>query len=659
MTSTRCRIARRAWLAAGMLGVSGLAAPLAAQPQPLIVLEHAALADWAPDPRDQGVIKAMAMLPDRLRELRHDFPNMPPELNQAFDILAAIVSSPHRFSVVYNPDEQEGGLFGYGLTFSVHKGERPAVRELERMVNRIVDRAAREHDFPFPIREGTRYPTHREIQTPAGLISFGPRESQGRWWYDLFLGSVASPDDGFASLPASPQGVTPIMRGLVDLKALSPALDVISLFMGNAREDLEPVLAQLEEMRIIGPRAMRIDFLAGYTADASYSRLAIHDVAAAADALGLPREALALQDLRIIPADAVYATIARFDLSQIDRMLDELIENGIDVDEALDAFFDETGVDLRRDVLQAIGGTTAFYMADATGGGNLFSSVIAVSFKDRARFVSAHGKLARAANDALKNAGDIGRRFQIARWRHGDIELYSLRANGLPIPLEISYALTDRWLFAALTPQAVVAAVQQARGQGDAGIGEQAHVKALLASRGQISSVTYADTARLGRSGYWLVSLGGSALANAMRSPDGDRDPGLVIPTYRELFKDARPSIDLAYWNGDAFIYESHGDRSLVAQGAMYSGLIMQFAPAIAAVGASFAAAFKASQRHMAPTYGWLIDDPHTRAALRTGWFIDPAERAVLALLANTGASQIDAAWDGVRTQWEELFRGR
>src|SRR5262249_19782929 len=136
--------------------------------------------------------------------------------------------------------------------------------------------------------------------------------------------------------------------------------------------------------------------------------------------------------------------------------------------------------------------------------------------------------------------------------KDGDNDLMTLRFNGIPVPLEITFALTDNWLILAPTPQAALAASRQASGKGDSGLMSNKTFSAPYPSDKKAVAITFSDTARNLAGGYTFLSLVGSAVANGVRSPtDTKRDPGLIVPVYNDLKRDIRPSIGYTYWRGD------------------------------------------------------------------------------------------------------------
>src|SRR5262249_36893971 len=145
----------------------------------------------------------------------------------------------------------------------------------------------------------------------------------------------------------------------------------------------------------------------------------------------------------------------------------------------------------------------------------------------------------------------------IRPWQDGDTQLFSLNFPGLPVPFEITYAFKGNWLIAGITPQATLAATRQGKGKG---IRDNAGFADIVGGK-EILSFSFIDTPRTMRDGYQYVSLAGSALANAVRSPiDAARDPGLIVPTFAELKAGAKPMVSFSYWRGDDLISESHSD---------------------------------------------------------------------------------------------------
>lgn len=623
---SRGRLAVSAGLAIACLAGAALALPLADDEiRPFLVIERAALSDFMVDDLDAGLARAISMIPARLHELPDEIPGFPIEALPAIDLGLELLSMPGRLGITYNPGNTAGGLFGYGIAMTV---DTRTLADADAMHETILD-LLELAEMPMQIKDSEQFEGRSTIQLPFATVTFGPRGRGNDAHYDLMFGSVDDPDQGFASLPAPAfRGFEPILRGHLDFSALTPVIDQGRAMMGDGLPIVETVLNELTQAGLVGDDAITIDFQSGYTADESVTIVRINGARQYAEALGLPTEPLTADDLRVVPSDAVMASIAKMNLGTLIDSLDKMEEYGIPIADGLAQFEEMTGVDLREDVLGAIGGTVAFYLSDSTGGGGLLSSVMLLEIDNRARFASAHNKLVDFLHESLDET-PVGDYIRLQAWESGGTELMSLRFQGIPVPLELSYALTERWLIIGATPQAVLAAAQQARGDGDGGLVTSAAFREVFQTDHSVSSISFLDNARLGRSGYPLVSLIGSALANGVRSPHSDREPGMVVPTYHELMDGARATVEFGYWDGDDFVDETHADRSVLVQMAGVGGAVMTFAPLVAAV---------AVPAMMASSRGFSMNDAiedTLRAARMVPdvLFLDPAERALLTTL--------------------------
>jgi hypothetical protein len=240
------------------------------------------------------------------------------------------------------------------------------------------------------------------------------------------------------------------------------------------------------------------------------------------------------------------------------------------------------GLDLRTDLLEPLGQTFAFYFSDTTGGGDLSSAVMLAAVDDPERLRASIESLAArlSALAAEKAAG----RVRIQAFEHGSARGFRLDFPGLPVPLGPALALQEGTLFAAATPQALVAALDHAR-RGAGGPSEFLEQgwrtwlgPALAGSLADVQQVFYVDTPRFARQGYGMASLLGAALANGLRSPaDPGRDAGLVFPPLGELLCDSIPTVMVSRLRGRDLVSVGTGDHSAAAQVSALLG----FAPSV------------------------------------------------------------------------------
>jgi hypothetical protein len=284
------------------------------------------------------------------------------------------------------------------------------------------------------------------------------------------------------------------------------------------------------------------------------------------------------------------------------------------VAEVLEQFEQATGVNLVNDVIATFGGAAALYVSDTTGGGGLGSAVGMFEVRDRAKLWGAMGKLSTQANMHADKLPIGPGYIRLVSHKDGDTDLLTLRFPGLPVPLELTFALTNNWLILAPTPQGAIAASRQASGKGDGGLTANKTFAAAFPDDKKAVSVTFTDTARTFRDGYAFVSFLGSAVANAVRSPvDPEREPGMIVPLYNDLKKDVRCWISYTYHKGNDKITETHGDRSTLVGTSAAASALGTIAPLIAIPAAIGAASSARSAQGGAP-FGLVDPKPYSRA---------------------------------------------
>lgn len=567
------------------VGIAGVPSVAQAQDglQPFILYEHAPLSAWLVDDKDAGLKQALSMLPARLSELPGEIPDMPPEVEPIVQLALRTFAQPARFAVTYNPDNAAGGFFGYGLTLSVQARDKAHATQLHGILHAALLEKFGQDGMPEPV-DSNRFSGMKDITLPFGLVSYGPREAPGGWRYELIIGAVDNPESGFDKLPTAPAGVTPVMRGSLHMSALTPGINMARTMAGkNMPPEGAEVIAGLEKAGIIGPEAISVDFVTGYTATDTTSITRVRNAGKYAEAWNMSRDPVTAKDLAMVPADATMLSITKGDLSMLVDLIDTLAEKGVPVQDFLAEFKAHTDVDLKAEILQTVGGTWGAYMSDSTGGGSLGSGVLFASLKDSATFAGAHRKLVAAAGERLAEE-EKGFYIRPKVWKDGDVEFMSLQFPGLPVPLEVTYAVAGDWLIAGLTPQAVIAASHQALGKGDKGVATNPAFAAAAPKGKEFISITFVDTARGLRAGYPLVSMAGSAFANLARSPKGDRDIGVIVPLYNELAKDVKPMVQHTYWDGEDLVTEGHADRSALVNVAGVCGSGASFWPLMIAI---------------------------------------------------------------------------
>ncbi|HRQ72167.1 MAG TPA: hypothetical protein PLU35_03975 [Phycisphaerales bacterium] len=617
-----------------------LAAAANAQPVPVLVLRTHGAAALSADGPDAALRAALAMLPARVAELPGEAPDMPPEAAALIRTAMAAVARPATLSLCYDPMNVAGGMFGYGFVLSFEcENDADAA-----MLHAVLEEGMRQSPALLgPPEASADFDGMKEAWTAIAQVRYGPRRVGQATRYELHVGSVSDPAAGLDALPATldAPGFTPTISAVVNLAGLTPAATIARSLPGPQAPQLAQATTQMQAAGLIGESAMRISMQDGIAKDAAHTRTTIHGARRYSEALGMSTTGLTTDDLRAVPADAHFASLATMDMGFPDRLLAQLRANGLPVDHALAQVTRATGIDPLEDVLRTLGGAVAVYTSDSTGAGSLLSGVIAFSVRDAERLRATRVKVASLANGAIAAQDERAAMYlRVEPWTLDGDEYYTVRARGVPVPVEFTCALTDRWLILAPSAQAAVAAVRQATGRGDEGLtANRAFASRFAAVGAPVTAATFINTDRTLRAGYPFLVLAGAAVGNTVRSPHGDaRDPGMIVPLYNDLRRNAQPVVQLSWWEGDDKVTHTTGDRSLLvrAGGVLGAGAPVMPIVAVAAISGG------SRPRAIGGLDADWITSPATALAARA-MLGDPAARLVMLL----GASGGYASWPG------------
>ncbi|MCH8271095.1 MAG: hypothetical protein IH985_07790 [Planctomycetes bacterium] len=592
---TTNRIAVAALVSAGALAAGGAAPgsiPAATGPvdahddrsRVVISFSHAGLPAFMADEKDRPLAEALALFPVRWDEISREIPGMDPQIATLINTAIVALARPTRLAIVSNPDNADGGAWGYGLIASVQVEDK---RDAERM-DAIVRDLLAQVNLPSEPRPSDRFEGMMELQVPpVGLAAFGQREADDGWRYEFLIGSVGDPDSYFKTAPGL-DGFTEVANFRIDAGGLEPLMALAPIF-AQGNEEATEAIQQFQQMDLMGDDPVALDIRVGYTDNEAIAYTTIENARKLGDFMQFPRGALSMADLAVVPADAEFAWVGRGDFAFVADAIADMAESGVEVDEALAAFEEFTGVDPVADIFDSLGGTMAVYTSDTTGGGSLLSAVALISFKDRQRFVDAMNRLVEVGNNAAEEIpipiSTVS--ITLAQWQHDGIDLLSLRFPGLPVPLELAAAMTNDWLIVGISPQAVIAAAAQASGGGDSILNNPLFAQAFPRGK-SLLSISFMSPDRLLRDGYPYVNMLCTGVANLMRSSEEpDRVPDLLMPVFHDLARGVRAQVEFSYWAGPDLVTETHSDRSAVVTASIAAGGIVRFAPAIVAAAAA------------------------------------------------------------------------
>lgn len=535
----------------------------------------AGLAQFFSNPKDAGVRDALALVQPRLVELAQMQGTMP-DPEKAIGTMWTIASSPMSLRIAATEPGENGEP-----PFAVHLTSRPEdARALERTIVALM------RDNGLEMRSTD---SGREIDTPMGPARFGLDDNNTT--LNLALGEPLPEMDFQIDLPG---GYVPIFALHANLQHAQPFLEMAlsqAPDQGQARE-------MMERAGVLGDDALILDMVVGQGEHDCYMAGSLEGARARSEALGMP-EGVVLDAafLSMIPADTTQLMAGVFDLGSMDQVLDMP-----EMQDGLNQINDQLGINIRQDIIDAIGNRAAVYQSDRTGGGGILSSVLILELDNPADFARAHKRLVNQANDFIAEQlaqnpapGPFQPSVEIMTRRMEGVEFFTLTWPGLPIPAEISWTIQGDYLMAALSPRSLLEAMAQ--GQGDGGSFASSPVLAGLAgadvNRANLLSVSYTDVPRFAHQGYSLVSLLCSGLANALRTADGE-DPGIPLPPYNEFMADIRPTIMISQWQGEDLVWTGKSDSSMLVNVAGSSGSILGPVAIASALGAVLPAMEKA-----------------------------------------------------------------
>lgn len=506
------------------------------------------------DPKDRGLLTALQLLDERLSEL-------PRELNQPapgamIQFITELMMRPMslRVGVPEDIDPAAGPPFHAQLNVLF---DNPATAEgRAQRLGAMLQQMTRMQSRPAADMPGLKL-----IDVNGVPLYHGATKVEGSSALVMAVNKVSLQGVPLGAAPL-PQGVQPVVAFNFDAREIQPLLDKM-LNQPERAEELAPVRWQLESMGLLGERAATISGAMGYAQDRAHTALRYTNFRKLMEVgVALTDEPLTSADLRLIPADATYAQLSKYDFKKMTENLLRMAEKqNQQAREGLDQLELQFGIHPQRDLIDHLGDTIGFYTSDTTGNGGLLSAVM---FMEVANPEGLSASLSRI-KDLINQAGQQHAKgyVRVAERKTDDGSLTVLTFPGLPIPLELCYTIDGNWLVAAASPQGLRAALEQLRTPRSS-LADNPRFKEMGGEDlDQAIQVTFLDTPRLVRSGYGIASLGAAALSNSVRSPsDPNRDPGMILPPYAELAQGAKAAVTIMRLRGDDLIATSQFDRS-------------------------------------------------------------------------------------------------
>lgn len=561
------------------------ARPAQQAPEPMLALWIDDMPGLMPSPKDAGLVAALSMLDERLLDLLVEElePGQAPVPPNAVGLASKLLMGRKSLRVVAN---------------SAPDAELPVIVQLEMQENSTDDARALGNELialltdmgmevSQPNQSGQRL-----LQMPDGPpIAFA---LNGPNMVASVGGSLPAP--GRPALGVLPQGVRPTMSMHLDIGAMT------EMFLASI-EGQAPA-SDVEEMTMVfdayGLTNLVMDLNVGVDAERTHSRLTMPGYGATLRAMGMATErGLTERDFAMVPADAQWAQLTTFDaakgLDYLLRVMDPMLR-AEGIDDPIGMLQEETGFNLRSDVLDHLGSTLALYTSRSTGGGGMLSSVATMELTNSAGMLETLNRL-RGLIDGIA-ASEMDGYMRVHGWKSGDTNMMTLTFPGLPVPLEMTLAVTPTHLVLGMTPQATLGAVEH-MGSGRPGLLANERLRAQMpADPVGAVQVQFVDVKELGGEAYGLASLLTSMVANSVRSPSSDREPGLIMPSYPRLLGDAKAMVTVARIVGEDVVEMGRADNSVLVNLSGMLGMVGS-SPLLLAVGTGMVSGLATSR--MAP----------------------------------------------------------
>ena len=302
-------------------------------------------------------------------------------------------------------------------------------------------------------------------------------------------------------------------------------------------------------------------------------------------------------DLAPIPRDATIALGLRADADAIfESFLSSVAATNPaareGIAEGLAAMKQATGVDLRGDVLKALGDTWCVYNSPGEGGLAFTGLTAVVPVKDHQSLAAAHAKLIVVAKAALA-AQEASRRAEAERLEAEGHYAYYLRRPGPRIeqfefagqtvyvfnvrgrgaPFAPAWCLTEKELIGALFPQNIKAYLT--RGQEHKSLATVPEVAGLLEGTGGPVALAYLDSPRLFDVVYPVIPMFAQSLLGEMQREGIDIEVS-ILPQAGAIRRHLRP--------GAATVRRTAAGIELSSRGTIPGGSMGALAPMAAFV---------------------------------------------------------------------------
>ncbi len=291
---------------------------------------------------------------------------------------------------------------------------------------------------------------------------------------------------------------------------------------------------------------------------------------------GTPRGLLALNgengiaaaELQHIPSDALFAAGISLDASRVLELVEKFLEQFspdemADFEEGLDSMEDELGIDVRGDIIAALGPTWTLYNGASDGLGT--GLTLTVSVKDKDALSKAIDQISQVAQAALARDDEAPK---VVRQKMEGTDVYSLQFQGMPVPVEPSWCLAGDKLIVTLFPQSMAPFLKKLLHEPLVDDAMYARLATPFgqAKAGNVIGFSYTDTRRQ----FELLYPWGQMMLTMMQGMGEEMDlppelsetvgpalRGISLPPARVIYPHLQPALTAIRQTSEGFEFET------------------------------------------------------------------------------------------------------
>ena len=515
---------------------------IAQETEPVLEIHSIGLYEWPEVRKDKRVVETKRLLRSRIPQLALEF-DMDPSQGEAMQLGWDLLTS--KMSIRMLPTDQ--GM-GASMVFEPGVG---VPGEMFEHLGWLAEQSG------FQMGEVTR--DSMQMMGPMGDMELAFDDQ--RLWLRTTDAELQSLDIPMRDLPA---GAVALASGRIDVNGL------VELFAPGTLEEMEEssdVFAGSPIFMFVGPNASPVEFAMGTEGGRMHLTSRLIGAAQGMREMGAsPESVFTAEDFRAVPVDAVRVSATQTNVGGLLKLVEQASASSMD--DPFEEINRELGIDIIDDLVANVGDRLVFYMSDSTGGGGLFSSVVLLDLRDTEAMRESHARLVSRLNELA--ADRIRGYVRVMEWNSGGVDAWTMTTPGIPVPLELSWAIAEDTLVVAASPGSLRVALRQLTSRSARSVVDHRGFKEEVLPRIPESGaavVYFADTRRLAKKGYGLTALLTSALANAARIPeDPERVRGALIDDFGSFTSGIKESSSVSWWDGDDLRTHYIGDESVLVE---------------------------------------------------------------------------------------------